>query len=58
MSPWLAAVLSLEAAMCSAILAEAAHDLRKEPCPSARLALVSGWLLLAATGFLLCSKGT
>lgn len=58
MSPWLAAVLSLETAMCSATLAEAAHDLREEPCPSVRLARVSGWLLLAATGFLLWSKGS
>lgn len=58
MSPWLAAVLSLETALFSAILAEAAHDLREEPCPSIRLARVSGWLLLAAAGFLLWSKGS
>ncbi|WP_331289197.1 MULTISPECIES: hypothetical protein [Methylobacterium] len=58
MSPWLAAVLSLETALCSAILAEAAHDRLEEEEPAAGIARVSGWLLLAATGFLLWSKGS
>ena len=56
MSPWLAAVLSLETAMCSAILAEAAHERREEQMPAAGIARVSAWLLLAAAGFLLWSK--
>lgn len=58
MSPWLAAVLSLETALCSAILAEAAHDRLEEEEPAAGIARVSGWLLLAAAGFLLWSKGS
>jgi len=56
MSPWLAAVLSLETALCSAILAEAAHDRQEERATSAGIARVSAWLLLAATGFLIWSK--
>lgn len=58
MSPWLAAVLSLETALCSAILAEAAHDRLEEEESAAGIARVSGWLLLAATGFLFWSKAT
>jgi hypothetical protein len=56
MSPWLAAVLSLETATCSAILAEAAHYRDYERGLAAGIARVSAWLLLAATGFLLWSK--
>lgn len=56
MSPWFAAVLSLETALCSAILAEAAHDRLAEEVPAAGIARVSGWLLLAATGILLWPK--
>ncbi|MCJ2051236.1 hypothetical protein [Methylobacterium sp. J-070] len=58
MSPWLAAVLSLETALCSAILAEAAHDRHEERMPAAGIAHIAAWLLLAATGFLLWSKGS
>lgn len=56
MSPWLAAILSLETALCSAILAEAAHDRREERAPAAGIARLSAWLLLAATGFWIWSK--
>ncbi|MCJ2102691.1 hypothetical protein [Methylobacterium sp. E-046] len=56
MSPWLAAVLSLETALWSAILAEAAYYRLEEEVPAAGIARVSGWLLVAATGFLLWSK--
>lgn len=58
MSPWLAAVLSLETALCSVILAEAAHDRQGERAPAGGIARVSAWLLVAATGFLLWSKGS
>lgn len=58
MSPWLAAVLSLETALCSAILAEAAYDRHVERASADGIARVSGWLLLAAAGFLLWSKGS
>lgn len=58
MSPWLAAVLSVETVLCSAILAEAAHDRQEERAPAAGIARVSAWLLLAATGFLLWSKAS
>ena len=56
MSPWLAAVLSLETALWSAILAEAAYDRHEERAPAAGIARVSAWLLLAAAGFLIWSK--
>lgn len=58
MSPWFAAVLSLETALCSAILAEAAHDRLEEEEPAAGIARASGWFLLAAAGFLLWSKAS
>ncbi|MGT2481779.1 hypothetical protein ACU4GR_29695 [Methylobacterium oryzae CBMB20] len=58
MSPWLAVVLSLETALCSAILAEAAHDRQEEQASATGIARVSGWLLLAAAGFLLWSKAS
>jgi hypothetical protein len=58
MSPWLAAVLSLETALCSAILAEAAHDRLEQEEPAVGIARVSGWFLLAATGVLLWSKAS
>lgn len=58
MLPWLAAVLSLETALCSAIRAEAAHDRLEEEAPAAGIARVSAWLLLAATGFLLWSNAS
>ncbi|MGU3420753.1 hypothetical protein [Methylobacterium sp. D54C] len=54
----MAAVLSLETALCSAILAEAAHERQEEQAPAAGIARVSAWLLLAATGFLLWSKAS
>ncbi len=58
MSPWLAAVLSLETALWSAILAQAAHNYEEERTPAAGIARVSAWLLLAATGLLIWSKAT
>ncbi|MDP4027205.1 hypothetical protein Q8W71_32035 [Methylobacterium sp. NEAU 140] len=56
MSPWLAGILSVETAMWSAILAEAAHGRHEEAQPAAGLARVSGWLLLMAAGFWVWSK--